>query len=303
MKTKLNLLLIPLFFMGLIAEAQLLEKLKKRAQEKGLETREVSFDTTGNAKNRMASDESEELVINTAKDFFTTDVVMKLYYETNEVIHIQYFDADNIAMRTELPDPSKKPMFHDSKGYAYAFNEKTFGYEKVKLISSGMMGFMTAGMIPQYYKLPPDPYLDAFGKLQEKDISLNFLILELAFIYKPGDFEKDPYYIRSITMCNNSDSCIKFSYNDPEYPGSYIEFDKNGKLTELFINTIRPDIKEEDHPTGKFVYTYQNVNVNLPDAKEQSMIPGPLGEMLNLERGLEPWKHNKKDKKKNNNDK
>jgi len=157
-------------------------------------------------------------------------------------------------------------------------------------------------MIPQAYKLPSEPYLDAFGKLEEKDISLNFLILELAFIYKPGDFKNDPYYISSRTRWNNSDSCIKFSYNDPEYPGSYIVFDKNGRLTELYINTIRPDVKEEDHPTGKFVYTYQNVNVKLPDAKEQSMIPGPFGEMLNLERGLEPWKHNKKDKKKNNNE-
>ena len=302
MKNKITLTLIALFFMGFIAEAQLLEKLKQRAKEKGLETKKVSFDSTDNAKNRTTSYEDEELVINSAKDFFTTDVVMKLYYETDEVIHIQYFDADHIAMRTELPDPSKKPLFHDSKGYVYGYNETTVGYEKTKLMSSGMMGFMTAGMIPQTYKLPSEPYLDAYGKLQEKEIALNFLILELAFIYKPSDFENDPYYIRSITRCNNSDSCIKFSYNDPEYPGSYIVFDKNGRLTELYINTIRPDVKEEDHPTGKFVYTYQNVNVKLPDAKEQSMIPGPFGEMLNLERGLEPWKHNKKDKKKNNNE-
>ena len=303
MKTKISLLLIPLLIIGLSVEAQLLEKLKKRAQEKGLQTREVSFDTTGNAKNRMASDESEELVINTAKDFFTTDVVMKLYHKTSEVIHVQYFDADNIAMRTELADPSKKPLFHDSKGYVYGYNANTIGYEKTKLMSPGMMDFMMAGMIPQYYKLPPEPYLEAFEKLEEKDISINFLILELAFIYKPGDFENNPNFIPSRTRWNNSDSCYKFSYKDPEYPGSYIVFDKDGKLAELYINTIRPDIKEEDHPTGKFVYTYQDVSVKLPDAKEQSMVPGPLGEILNFEKGLEPWKHNKKDKKKNNNDK
>ena len=72
MKTKINLTLIALFFMGLNAEAQLMEKLKKRAQEKGLVTREVSYDTTENAKNRTASNGEEELVINSAKDFFTT---------------------------------------------------------------------------------------------------------------------------------------------------------------------------------------------------------------------------------------
>ena len=302
MKNRIYIIFIPLLFIGLHAEAQLLDKLKKRADEKGLATREKSIDTSENAKNRMAPGENAELVINTAKDFFTNDVVMKLYYKTNDVIHIQYFDADIVAMRTEMPDPAKKPLFHDSKGYAYAYNEKTLGYEKSKLMSSGMMGFMTAGLIPQYYKLPPGPYLEAFEKLEKNDLSLNFLILELAFIYKPDDFEVDPYYKPSRTRWNNFDSCIKFSYDDPEYPGSYIVFDKNGRLVELYINTIRPDIKEEDHPTGKFVYTYQDVNVKLPAAKEQSMIPGPFGEMLNFEKGLEPWKHNKKDKKKNNND-
>ena len=303
MKTKINIIAAVLLLVGLNAEAQLLEKLKKRAEEKGRTTRDVSFDSTENAKNRMAPGEKEEFVINTAKDFFTSDIVMRLYYKTDAVIHTQYFDHDNIAMRTELADPSKKPLYHDSIGYIYSYNEKTLGYEKSKLMSSGGMGFMTAGLIPQYYKLPPEPYLDAYGKLQEKEIALNFLILELAFIYKPGDFENDPYYKPSRTRWNNLDSCIKFSYDDPEYPGSYIVFDKKGRLIELYINTIRPDIKEEDHPTGKFIYAYQNVDVKLPKAKEQKMIPGPLGEMLNLERGLEPWKYNKNDKKKKNNDK
>jgi len=50
---------------------------------------------------------------------------------------------------------------------------------------------------------------------------------------------------------------------------------------------------------AEFVYKYDECNVNLPDAEEQSMIPGSLGKMLNLERGLEPWKHTKKDKQKN----
>ena len=117
MKTKINLTLIAVFFMGLNAEAQLLEKLKKRAQEKGMVTREVSYDTTENAKNRTASSGEEELVINSAKDFFTTDVVMKLYYETDAVIQTEYFDADNIAMRTEFPDPTTKPLFNDSRRF------------------------------------------------------------------------------------------------------------------------------------------------------------------------------------------
>ncbi len=301
MKTKLIITTLLVVFSGFNAEAQLLEKLKKRAKEKGLETRDISFDSTDNVKNRSASSNDEELIINSAKDFFTTDVVMKLYYETEAVIQTQYFDADAIAMRTEDVSGQTKPMFHDSKGYFYAYNQELSSYEKATLLSSGMMGFMTASMIPQAYKLPPQPYLEVFRALEEKDIALNFLILELAFIYKPNHFEDDSYYTPSKTKCNNSDNCTKFSYNDSEYPGSYIQFDDKGRLSELYINTINPEVKKEDHPTGKFVYTYQNCSVKLPDAIEQSMIPGPLGKILNLEKGLEPWKHNKKDKKKKDN--
>ena len=299
MKPKIIIISLLFLLSGFHTQAQLLNELKKRAKEKGLETREVSIDTSNNAINRTTSYEAEELAINTAKDFFTTDVVMKLYYETNAVIHTQYFDSDAIAMRTEGVSGQLKPMFHDSKGYTYAYNEDLGHYEKNKLLSSGMMGFMMAGMIPQFYKLPPEPYLEVFQALEEKEIALNFLILELAFIYKQSHFEDDEYYSPSIMKCNGSNNCVKFSYNDAEYPGSYIQFDELGRLSELFINTINPQVKEEDHPTGKFVYTYEDVSVKLPNAAELSIVPGPLRKLIPLEKGLEPWKHNKKDKQKN----
>jgi hypothetical protein len=299
MNTKLVLIALMICTANFSAEAQLLDKLKERAKEKGLETQEVSYDKTANDANINSSPVDEELLINSAKDFFNTDVVMELYHDTNAVIHTQYFDADVIAMRTEFPGNSKRPMFHDSKNYIYAYNETTGNYEKMTIISSGMMGFMMASMIPQAYKLPPGPYLDAFKALEEKEIALNFLILELAFIYKPSHFEDDSNYTPSKSTCNNSPNCTTFIYTDPEYPGSYIQFDDQGRLAELYINTINPNVKKEDHPTGKFVYTYQECSVKLPEAIEQSMVPGPLGKMLNLERGLEPWKHNKKDKQKN----
>lgn len=299
MNTKLILITLILTGSSYNLHAQLLDKLKERTKEKGLKTQEVSYDKDANEANKNSSSEGEEMLINSAKDFYNTDVIMKLYYETNNIIHTQYFDADVIAMRTELPDPTKKPLFHDSKGFIYAYNEKIGSYEKSKLLSSGGIGFMTANMIPQAYKLPPEPYLDAFGKLQEKDITLNFLVLEMAFIYKPGHFEDDSHYTVSKTKCNSSNNCTKFIYNDPEYPGSYILFDDQKRLSKLYVNTIRTDVKKEDHPIGEFVYLYKECNVKLPDAIEQSMIPGPFGKMLNLERGLEPWKHNKKDNQKN----
>jgi hypothetical protein len=70
---------------------------------------------------------------------------------------------------------------------------------------------------------------------------------------------------------------------------------------ELYVNSTDPAFDDGKNPTGKFVYRYDECSVRLPDAVEQSMIPGPLGKILPLEKGLEPWKYNKKDKKKDNN--
>jgi hypothetical protein len=297
MNTKLIITLL-LIGLGLNIQAQLLDKLKERAQEKGLETREVSFDTTNNEKNKTNSFKEEELQINSAKDFFNSDVIMTMYNEDNQYIQTIYFDADVIAMRAES-GTKLKPLYQDRKGMMYAYNESEGYYEKASIVPSSSMGFMMAGMIPNAYKLPPQPYLEAFTALQELDISISYLVLELAFIYKPHHFTKDDYYIPEKVSCNGSNTCIRFNYKDPNYEGSYIEFDDNGRLSILYINAINPEIGEEAS-SGKFIYTYDDCSVKLPeDAVEQSMIPGPLGKMLNLERGLEPWKHNKKDKQKN----
>lgn len=295
MKTKLFLIPYIFLFIGINVEAQLLDKLKERAKEKGLETREISFDSTDNQKNRTTSFEQEELQINSAKDFFNADIKMEMYNGNNQITQIMFFDADVIAMRTEQTG-NPKPLFHDRKGFAYAYNDGEGYYEKASILPSSSMGFMMAGLIPQAYKLPSEPYLEAFQALQEKEIGLNFLMLELAFIYKPSHFmDDDNYTLQIITF---PDVCKRFNYTAPDYAGSYIQFDDKDRLSEFFITTTNPQFST-DNPTGKFIYTYQDCTVNLPDAVEQSMIPGPLGKMLNLERGLEPWKHNKKDKNKN----
>lgn len=295
MKTNLIIITVLLFGLGFNAHAQILDELKKRAQEKGLETREVSLDTTDNEKNRTKTFEEEELRVNSAKDFFNTDVKMAMYDENGQYIQTLFFDADVIAMRVES-ETQPKPLYQDSAGMMYAYNESEGNYEKASILPSSSMGFMMAGMIPKAYKLPPEPYLEAFSALQELDLSISYLVLELAFIYKPYHFTEDDYYIPEKVSCNGSNNCTRFNYNDLNYKGSYIEFDDKGRLSELYINAIKPEIGEESS-SGKFIYTYENCSVKLPDAIEQSMIPGPLGKMLNLERGLEPWKHNKKDKK------
>ncbi len=310
MKPKLIFISFILLFTGFQVEGQLLKELKKRAEEKGLQTKEVSIDTTDNAKNRTTSFEKEELVLKSAKDFFNKDIVLKMIDDKGQLVQTLFFDKEVIAMRTEQSN-NPNPIYHDSKGDFYAYNTDEGYYEKASILPPSLMGFMMAGMIPQAYNLPPEPYLEAFQALEEIDSGLNFLILEMTFIYKPSHFTDNENYTLEKVKCNGSSECIRFNYNDPEYRESYIQFDDKDRLHVLNIKTTKTfggnesqnsnAPKEQEPSSGKYVYSYEECSVKLPDAVEQSLIPGPLGKMLNLERGLEPWKHNKKDEKKKNN--
>jgi hypothetical protein len=299
MKTKHIITTLLIIGLGFNAEAQLLDKLKQRAKEKGLETREVSFDSAAynNDNNYNAVPEVE---LESVRDFFTTDVFMALYNKDDQLVQTSFFDADVIAMRTkQVGNPN--PIYHDKKGMFYGYNGEDGRYEKMSILPASSMGFMMAGMTTSVYKLPQEPYFEAFEFLSEKDIAFNFLVLELAFIYKPQHFMDDDLYSAQNVTCNGIEQCVRFNYNDPEYEGSYIQFDVKGRLVEFNINSTSTQFSDDTkNSSGKFVYSYQECHVELPDAVEQSMVPGPLGKMLNLERGLEPWKHNKKDKKNNN---
>jgi hypothetical protein len=306
MKTKLIYFLIIILIFGFNAQAQLLDKLKQRAKEKGLETREISFDSSANEANRNSSNTVEELVLNSAKDFYNKDVVLKLIDDKGNLVQTMFFDKEVTAMRTEQSN-IPNPIYHDSKGNFYAYNTDGY-YEKASLLPPSLMGFMMAGMIPQAYNLPPEPYLEAFQALADIDSGLNFLVLELAFIYKPSHFENTENYTPVNVKCNGTGDCIRFNYNDPEYHESYIQFDDQGRLVVLNIKTTKTfggeqqnsnTPKTQEPSSGKYVFNYQDCSVTLPDAVEQSMIPGPLGKLIPLEKGLEPWKHNKKDKQKN----
>jgi len=307
MKPKLIIISVLFLFSGFSIEAQLLDKLKQRAKEKGLETREVSFDSTDNEKNRTTSFEEEELELNTAKDFFNKDVVLKMIDINGTLIQTLLFDKEVIAMRVEQGN-EPNPMFMDIKGYMYAFNVYDGYYEKASILPQSLMGFMMAGMIPQFCNLPAEPYLEAFQALADIDSGLNFMMLELAFIYKPIHFANNENYTPENVKCSGANDCIRFNYNDPEYKNSFIQFDDQGRLAILNIKTTKTfgngqqnsNVSKTQEPSsGQYVFTYQDCSVKLPEAVELSMIPGPLGKLIPLEKGLEPWKHNKKDKQKN----
>ena len=288
------LLAILLLFSSQLTIAQLLDKLKQRAQERGMETRELSYDST--AYDSDAEVYEDERVIRSAHDFYDKDVIMALYKE-NILIQTAYFDEETIAMRTEQVG-NPHPIYHDDSGKIYAYNGDEDQYETMTLLPSSSMGFMTAGMTTQFYKLPHEPYFNALKALDALGSGLNFLVLEMAFIYNPNHFRNNDYYIEKIVSCNGTNNCVKFIYDDPEYEGSYIQFDDQDRLDELYINSNNP--KAQENPTGKFVFDYKPCSVKLPKAVERSMVPGPLGKILPLEKGLEPWKYNKADKQKNN---
>ncbi|TXG35071.1 hypothetical protein [Seonamhaeicola maritimus] len=296
MKPLCALMFLTVFLLGSTAQAQLLDALKKRAKEKGLETQEVSYDPNAAQQN---STNYTEIEINKAEDFFTKDVIMETYNANDALVQTSFFDKEVIAMRTESR-VTPKPIYHDRKGKFYAYNAEIGKYENMSLLPSSSMGFMTAGMTTQVYKLPQEPYFEAFEALSNLDIAMNFLVLELAFIYKPFHFEDDEAYSLSEVSCGNR-TCKRFNYNDQELKGSYIQFDDHDRLVEFYIISKGKQLtQDERNPSGKFKYYYKESEVILPEnVVERSMVPGPLGKIIPLEKGLEPWKHNKKDKKKN----
>jgi hypothetical protein len=283
---------------GFHSEAQLLDKLKQRAKEKGIKTSEnVKYDQSAYDPD-MEMDEDEglmELELSSASDFYNKDVVMELYND-GLLVQTAYFDSNAIAMRTDSK-VNPRPVYHDDKGKIYGYDDNEGHYISMKMLPSASMGFMTAGLTTQVYKLPQGPYFNALKALEGVNSGLNFLILEMAFIYNTSHFQNNESYIPENVTCNGSNNCIRFNYNFPDYPGSYIQFDDQDRLNELYINSTSGSFKDE--PKGKFVFYYKDCTVELPDAVEQSLVPGPLGKLIPLEKGLEPWKHNKKDKQKN----
>ncbi|WP_242087365.1 hypothetical protein [Aestuariivivens sediminis] len=277
--------------------AQLMDKLKQRAKERGIATSaEVTYDSTAYDPNMSSEDddEFEDLVITSPEEFFNMDVVMALYDANGALVQTSYFDKETIAMRTESK-ANPKPLYHDRSGKFYAYDADIDRYKTMALLPGSSMGFMTAGLTTQVYKLPPTPYFQAFEALSKMDVAMNFLILEMAFVYKPEHFENNAFYIKSIEPCKGR-TCTRYSYNDVEYQGSYIQFDDQDRLYELHIISTNPQLRDDKNPSGRFSFRYEPVSVELPDAVEQSLVPGPLGKILPLEKGLEPWKHNKKDK-------
>ncbi|MCK7590769.1 hypothetical protein M0G43_09300 [Subsaxibacter sp. CAU 1640] len=308
MRTKHIFTLIVCLFIGFSSEAQILKKLKKKAEqaaertilrktdeavskktEKTIDDATKKRDTSDdNASEESTSSEGDNTALekhkNAKQSFYREDVVIKLH-ENGKLNQTQYFDADAVAVRSVQND-MPKPNYVDSEGFIYGFKDGE--YTKSSIVALQSQGMMMPTMMLEAYKLPPEPFMAQLQKQQDMGMTANPFngIVEFAFIYKPDDFRYEDFKESKQTL--RGKRYTKFEYlNEPGYEGSYVLFDDNGRLVEIYTkktDTGNRDALEMGNmlPPGEsvMVYDYQPVDVTLPKAREVRMQGQGLMEMV-----------------------
>lgn len=287
MKLKIVLMALCLVGFGQNAEAQILKKIKKKAEQAAeravlKKTEEKTGDVVENAFDSIANDPSEksleknrqiktEAGANPAKEvntevkrsFYTSDLIVKTA-ENGERGSYSYFDADELAMKGESPDGTI--LYIDSEGYQYGFNEGESRWEKTGLMKSDAMAFVLPMISMSHLNLPPGPTLEATEKFKSQGMSVStFPMVEWAFIYKPEHFRTESY-TESTGACGG-EKCLRFSYNDSDYKDSYVLFDSNDRLSKIYVKVNSPEGLKE----GEFNFEYNPVSVTIPAAVEVKM--------------------------------
>ncbi len=294
MKTKFIPLVLIFFLVSLSADGQILKKLKKKVEqtsEKVLlkKTEQQTEKTVSGAidgvanpgmnpseDDRQASEISQKkdpnankakLINNDAKRaFYTTDVIVRTSDSKKGKGSEYYFDSEEIAARGIAPE-SDNPIYIDSEGFQYGYNESERRWEKTGLMRSDAMSFMMPMVSIGMLKLPSGPTLQASEKLKEQGLNMNtFQIVEWAFIYKPEHFRNEDYQ-ETTAECPGGGTCSKFTYNDPEYKGSWVLFDSKDRLAEIYAK-VNNDQMQGD---GSYKFEYSPVTVNVPSAVEVKM--------------------------------
>ncbi|QYA26426.1 hypothetical protein G3I01_13255 [Gramella sp. MT6] len=283
MKTRYLILVISLIFVCSSAESQILKKLKKQIEnttEKVLlkKTDEKTEQVVGNTidsvvnpnstqKNNILPGETtranEAKLINTEakRSFYTNDVVVKTSDSKGKGSEY-YFDSDELAARGLAPNG--KEIYIDSEGYQYGYNDHEGRWEKTGLMRSDAMAFMMPAMSMGILKLPAGPSLDASQKLKEQGLNMNtFQIVEWAFIYKPEHFRNGDYE-ETNAPCPGGGNCPKFIYKDPDYKGSWVLFDSQERLSEIYANVNTQQAQGD----GSYKFEYVPVSISVPAAVE-----------------------------------
>ncbi|MBZ9730200.1 hypothetical protein LB467_10930 [Salegentibacter sp. JZCK2] len=287
MNSKLLLLILSFIITGFNAEAQILKKLKKKVEnttekvllkkteQKTEQVVETTFDSVANQKSNPASTNSQKpdpdankaKLINTEakRSFYTSDVIVRTSDSKGKGSEY-YFDSEEIAARRTAPN-SEYPIYIDSEGYQYAYNDGEGRWEKTGLMKSDAMSLMMPMISISMLKLPAGPTLEATEKFKNKGMNLNtFQIVEWAFIYKPEHFRTGEYE-ETTGPCPTGGNCPKFLYIDPEYKGSWVLFDKQGRLSEVYANVNTQQAQGD----GSYKFEYSPVSVNVPSAVEVKM--------------------------------
>ncbi len=289
MKTMAFILVVLFMATGNTAEAQLFDKLKKRAQKAAEETLLDKTDEKVSEETGKAFDElfnkgepakepvtyanpSKDIHADEKRAFYTHDVIVKTFDKEKQAYTASFFDADEIAMQSNWKDPNSgepKTSYVDSEGYFISYNEAKDRFEKSNLLSSGFMGMMAPNVMISGYKLPPGPFWETSEELEEQGLNMNtFMFIEFTFVYKPEHFRDEmnaAQYTESKQACRGS-NCTKFSINEAGYEGSYILFDDQDRLAEINVH-----VKEDTafgSGEGKLEFFYEPCEVRLPAATE-----------------------------------
>ena len=300
---KLKYTLIFITFMGFCptSEAQLLKRLKKKA-EQAVErtilkkTDEVVTEKTENTidsitkkrepnkskeigeteKNsgKESSNSALDLHTQAKKDFYKEDVIIKLH-ENGRLNQTQYFDANQVAARLEQNNQPKSGYI-DSEGFIYGYNEREGQYNKSSMMALGSQGMMVPTMMVEAYKLPPEPVMANLEKQQSLGMVANPFngIVEFAFIYTPEQFRYEDFKETKETIKGKTHTKFQF-LNEPGYVGNYVLFDDKDRLVKVYSNKTATDqsmdgFQMDMTPPGERIieYQYTSVDVQLPDAKE-----------------------------------
>lgn len=300
MNFKLIIIGICCVFITVPAQAQLLKKLKQKAQDAAERTILRKTDEVVTKKTEKTIDDvtspsgdnnegvsqkgSENQITsgNTAleknadakKAFYKEDVVIKLH-ENGKLNQTQYFDVDEVAVKMEgatLP----KPGYADSEGFMYGYNESVGEYQKSSLVSLQSQGMMVPTMMLEAYKLPPEPFMHNLQLQQNQGLTPNPFngIVEFAFVYEPEQFRYEDFKESKQKVSGKTYTRFDF-LNEPGYEGSYVMFDDQNRLVEIYTNkqdTGQPmDITQMSMtPPGESLlqYEYKPVSVKLPPARE-----------------------------------
>lgn len=292
MKNQMLLVILTVLGAGISVEAQILKNLAKRAEKAAEQTilnradsetekaTDRALDSVLGVGGSNAGGKDGNVDYNTAKmintdlkrSFYTHDVVIRTVNQKDETGE-HYFDAEELALRG-ISSKSENPIYIDSEAFQYGYNEHEGRWQKTGLMRTDAMSFMMPMLSIGMVKLPPEPMLEAVDRFKEQGMKLNtFLIVEWAFIYEPDDFRMEGYREQSVP-CKDGGNCAAFYYEDPDYEGTYVQFDSSGRLSKIYAHVDNQHTQEE----GTFDFFYDEpVAVRIPQAVEVKM---PMQDIL-----------------------